>query len=195
MACEGLLTGDILFDCDNAMVAGLEVNVLLFNHKDIDKVASTFSATQKTKVTNFALKAGKTGYLLQGVKQVNALRFELVKKELGPDKFKHTFAGVILNLSTENKEQLLEMSRGGLYAVIVELKWKGTDNTEAFQLGGFDCGLELMVGTFDSNVNDGVVSIELSSKDGYEETKPILTVLETNYTTTATAFSNKFASA
>lgn len=195
MACKGLLTGDILFDCDNAMVAGLEVNVLLFNHKDIDKVASTFSATQKTKVTNFALKAGKTGYLLQGVKQVNALRFELVKKELGPDKFKHTFAGVILNLSTENKEQLLEMSRGGLYAVIVELKWKGTGNTEAFQLGGFDCGLELMVGTFDSNVNDGVVSIELSSKDGYEETKPILTVLETDYTTTATAFSNKFASA
>lgn len=193
-SCDGLLTADILFDCDNAMVGGVEVNVLLFNHKHIDKVATTFDSVQKTKLTNFALKAGEQGFLLQGVKQVNALKFELVKKEIGPDKFKHTFAGVILNLSTENKERLLEMSQGGLYAAMVELKWKGANNEEAFQLGGFDSGLELMVGTWSSGENDGTVSIELSSKEGYEESKPVLTVLETDYTTTALAYANKFAS-
>ena len=192
-SCDGLLTEDILFDCDNAMVGGIEVNVLLFNHKDIDKVATTFDAVKKTKITNFALKAGKTGILFQGVKQVNALKMELVKKEIGQDKFKHTFAGVILNLSTENKDRLLEMSQGGLYAAMVELKWKGANNAEAFQLGGFDSGLELMVSTWSTGENDGTVAIELGSKEGYEESKPVLTVLETDYTTTATAFSNKFA--
>jgi hypothetical protein len=193
-SCDGLLTDDILFDCENAMVGGIEVNVLLFNHTDIDKVETTFSNTQKTKITDFVLKSGKTGYLFQGVKQVNALACELVKKEIGPDKWKHTFSGVILNLSTENKERLMEMSSGGLYAAIVELKWKGADNEEAFQLAGFESGLELMTSAFTTAENDGTVSIELSSKEGYEESKPILTVLETDYSTTATAFSNKFAS-
>jgi len=193
-SCDGLLTSDILFDCDNAMVGGIEVNVLLFNHKDIDKVATTIDPTNKTKVTNFALKAGKTGYLLQGIKQVNALKFELVKKEMGPDKYKHSFAGLLLNLSSANKQRLLEMSQGGFYAVMVELKWKGASNAEAFQLAGFDSGLELQVSTWSTGENDATVSIELSSKEGYEESKPVLSVLETDYTTTATAFTNKFAS-
>jgi hypothetical protein len=192
--CDGLLTDDILFDCENASIGGIEVDVLLFNTKDIDRTATTFDANLKTKITNFALKAGKTGFLLQGVKQVNALKFELVKKEMGPDKFKHTFAGLMLNLSTENKQRLIELAQGGLFAVAVELKWKGANNAEAFQLAGFESGLELMVTTWSTGENDGTVSIELSSKEGYEESKPVCTILETNYATTATAFANKFAS-
>lgn len=195
MACDGLLTSDILFDCANAMVGGVEVNVLLFNHKDIDKSAVTFSTTNKMIMTNFQLKAGKTGYLFQGVKQVNALKNELVKKELGPDKWKHTFSGIILNFSAENKERLMEMSEGGKYAVMVELKWKGASAVEAFQLGGYDSGLELNVATWATNENDGTVSIELSSSEGYEESKQVYTVLETDYTTTLTAFGNKFIQA
>ncbi len=195
MACDGILTSDILFDCDNAMVGGMEVNVLLFNHKDIDKSTVTFSPTNKTVMTNFQLKSGKTGYLFQGVKQVNALKMELVKKEMGPDKFKHTFAGTILNFSAENKERLMEMSEGSKYAVMVELKWKGALAVDAFQLGGYDSGLELNVATWGSNENDGTIQIELSSTDGYEESKPVFTVLETSYALTSTAFGNKFLQA
>lgn len=195
MACDGLLTSDILFDCANAMVGGVEVNVLLFNHKDIDKSTVTFSATNKMVMTNFQLKSGKTGYLFQGVKQVNALKNELVKKELGPDKWKHTFSGIILNFSAENKERLMEMSEGGKYAVMVELKWKGASAIEAFQLGGYDSGLELNVATWATNENDGTITIELSSSEGYEESKQVYTVLETDYTTTLTAFGNKFIQA
>lgn len=195
MACDGLLTSDILFDCANAMVGGVEVNVLLFNHKDINKSTVTFSATNKMVMTNFQLKSGKTGYLFQGVKQVNALKNELVKKELGPDKWKHTFSGIILNFSAENKERLMEMSEGGKYAVMVELKWKGASAIEAFQLGGYDSGLELNVATWATNENDGTVTIELSSSEGYEESKQVYTVLETDYTTTLTAFGNKFIQA
>lgn len=195
MACDGLLTSDILFDCDNAMVGGIEVNVLLFNHKDIDKSAVTFSATNKMVMTNFQLKASKTGFLFQGVKQVNSASFELVKKEFGPDKFKHIFAGTILNFSAENKERLMEMSEGSKYAVMLELKWKGALAVDAFQLFGYESGLELNVATFGTNVNDAVITIELSSADGYEEAKPAFTVLETDYETTLTAYGNKFVQA
>jgi len=194
-ACDGLLTTDILFDCANSMVGGIEVNVLLFNHSDLNKSATTFSATNKMLMTNLALKTGKSGFLFQGVKQVNALKFELVKKELGPDKFKHTFTGTILNFSAENKERLMEMSEGGKFAALVELKWKGTGAVDAFQLAGYDSGLELNVATWSTNENDATISIELSSVDGYEETKPVYTVLETDYATTVTAVNAKFLQA
>lgn len=191
-SCDGLLTSDILFDCDNAMVGGIEVDVLLFNHKDLDKSTSTFDAVNKAKLTNLTLKTGKSGFLLEGVKIVNSIKFELVKKEMGPDKYKHTFAGMILNLSSENKQRLIEMSSGNTYAVMVELKWKGANSAEAFQLAGWDSGLELNVVSWSSAENDGIVSIELSSKEGYEESKPALTVYETSYALTSTAFTNKF---
>ena len=51
MACDGLLTGDILFDCDNAPKGGIEVNVLLINIEDIDLSAVTFDGTNKLLMT------------------------------------------------------------------------------------------------------------------------------------------------
>lgn len=194
MACDGLLTGDILFDCDNPMVGGIEVDVILINHADIDKSACTFNVANPTQLTNLQLKSGKTGFLLQGIKQINELKSELVKKELGPDKEKHIFAGQIINFSADNKKQLQAM-KGGRFAVVVELKWKGTSSADAFQIGGFDSGLELNVQTWGTKTNDGQVSIELSSAPGYEESKTILSILETSYALTATAFSNKWAQA
>lgn len=192
MPCGNILTGAILNDCDNAMVAGIEVNVLMFNHSDIDKSTCTFSVTNKTVLTNFQLKPGKTGYLFEGVKQVNALKSELAKKEFGNDKHKHTFTGVILQFSAENKKRLMEFAEGGKIAVIVELKWKGAGSADAFQIGGFDSGLELQSYAWATNENDGTVSLELASSEGYEESRVPLSILETSYLLTATAFGNKF---
>lgn len=192
--CDGLLTGDILFDCDNQMVGGIEVDVLLFNHSDIDKVASTYDPTNKVKLTNLALKAGKSGFLLEGVKQIFSLKTELVPKEMGLDREKHSFSGMVLNFTAENKQRLHEM-KGGYFAVMVQLKWKGASSEDAFQLGGFDSGMLLKEVTWATNENDAAVSFVLASEDGYEETKPVLTVLETDYATTALAFTNKFVSA
>lgn len=195
MACDGLLGADILFDCDNAMIGGIEVDVLLFNRTDIDESALTFDPSNKTLLTNFQLLPGKTGYLLQGVKQVNGASFELVKKETGSDKHKHIFSGNLLNFSAANKLELQTMSEGASLVAIIELKWKGANNTEAFQVLGIDSGLELNTITWNTNENDGVLQFELSSVDGYEEPKVPLTLLETDYATTKAAVDNKFAQA
>jgi hypothetical protein len=195
MACEGLFTVGLLNDCENPMIAGIEVDLLFFNTRDIDKTASVFSSTEKTLMTNFQLKPSKTGLLIQGVKQINSLKSELVKKERTADRFKHTFSGVMLNLSTANKDRLLEMASGANLAVMVQLKFKGNLSKDAFQLSGFDSGLELATANWASNENDGTLSFELISVDGYEETKPLITVLETDYATTATLFANKFVQA
>ena len=193
MACEGFITDDLLYDCANAPVGGIEPNVLLFNVLDIDYTATTRDATNPDIVTNFQLKTGKTGYLLQGVKQVNNGASELVKKEFSSDKRKHTFNGVAFNVSAAVKQQLNEMAKGGKYVVIVERKWKGLNNAEAFLIYGLDSGLELETEVHNTNENDGVAQFALASADGYEERYLPSTVLETDYLTTKTAFDAKFA--
>jgi hypothetical protein len=190
--CESLLTGDILYDCDNPPVGGIEVNVLIGNRADIDYGASTVDPTNKTKLTNFALKEGKSAFFIQGVKQIQRAQSELVVKETGPNKHKHLFAGVVLSPSAANKLQAQYLSEGANLFVIVETKWKGTAQADAFQLLGFRSGLEASVMTWNTTENDGAIMFEVSSPDGFEEPTLPMTLLETSYAATKTLFDNKF---
>ena len=193
--CTGNLTADILFDCSNAPVGGIEQNVVLINKDDIDFANTTIDATNRILLTNLQLKAGKTGFLLTGVKQSSGKAWELVKKENAPDKFKHTFSGVIFNPSAANKQQADSLSKGAKYVVVVEQVWKGTDSAEAFEVLGLTSGLELMTMTNNSKENDNMIMFELASSDGFEETTMPRTLLDVTYAATKTAFSNKFAEA
>jgi hypothetical protein len=192
MPCEGLITADILYDCDNSPVGGLETDVILVNVADIDINATTFDAGNSDIVTNFQLLSGKTGFLLEGVKQINSASSELVKKEFSSDKHLHTFNGVVLNVSAANKAQVNIMAEGAKYVAIVDRKWKGAANAEAFQILGLESGLELQTATWNSNENDGVLQFSLASTEGYEEPKLPNTLLETDYATTKIAFDAKF---
>lgn len=193
MACTGLIDADILFNCEDASIAGLEVDVIIANRADVDITALTYDASNKLIATNFQLKAGKTGYLIQGVKQTNSSTHELVIKETSNDKVKHVFNGIILTPSAANKLQLQNMKDGGDFVIITEKKWKGTDDLDAFEILGLDSGLKLTASNYSSNENDGSITFSLTSVDGYEEPKYPLTLLETDYATTKTAFGNKFA--
>lgn len=190
-SCDGILSGDILNDCLNQSVGGVEVNVLLFNMDDINKSATTFNSTNKLLVDNFELKTGKIGYLLEGVKQTNILKWELVKKELGNDKYKHTFSFIVLNPTVANRNKLFEMN-GGRFAVMVEAKFKGASLAEPFLLGGYDSGMEFSTNTWASNENDGTILVEMTSVENYEEPKPVLTFLDTDYATSKALYDAKF---
>lgn len=195
MPCEGLITANILFDCENPPIGGIETDVLLINADDINITTTTFDPTNKVLLTNLALKATKVGFLLQGVKQINGANSELVKKEFGPDKFKHVFSGVILNPSAANKLQATYLSEGSKYVVVIEQKWKGADNEDAFVVLGLKSGLELQTMTWNTKENDGTISFTLESTEQYEEPTLPLTLLETDYATTKIAFDAKFLGA
>lgn len=190
--CTGILTADILFDCANAPIGGIEQNVVLINKDDIDTTATTTDASNRVLVTNLQLKPGKTGYLLSGVKQSNGKAWELVKKENAPDKFKHTFSGVVFNPSAENKLQVDSLSKGAKYVAVVEQVWKGAGSEDAFEVLGLSSGLELMTMTNSSKENDNMIMFELSSADGFEEVTMPKTLLDGTYAATKTAFTNKF---
>ena len=191
----GILDADFVLSCDDKAQGGLENDVLLINRSDVDYSAITYDASNKTIVTNFQLKSGKTGYLLQGVKQVNSTAYELVKQEFSFDTFKHTFNGVVLTPSSANKEQAEKLASGGKYVVIVNRKYKGASNADAFEIYGLESGLELETMTYNSKENNGVISFALSSAEGEDETSLPKTLLETDYATTLTAFEAKFVQA
>ena len=189
--CEELLAADILKNCDEAPVAGLEVNILLFNKLQIDYSSITYSGTNDLLVTNFQLLSGNTGYLLEGVKQSNSVSSELVIKDFG-NAYKHLVAGAILEPSVENMKSLENIMSGGDFVAIVERKWKGVDDADAFIILGLDSGLTASSSTWNSKENDGVELFEIASADGYEEPKKPRVLLETDYATTLVAFAAKF---
>ena len=191
--CEDKLNAALAKDCDNKPQSGLEVNACLINFEDIDKTTSTLDGTNNLIITNLSTYSGTQGYFLEGVKQTNAISFELVKKEDSFDMYKHTFSGVILAPSAANKELLRQVASGGRYVVVVEKKFKGADLADAFEVLGWDSGLVISNLVWNSKESDGVIKFELASEDGYEEPEMTRNVLETDYATTKTAFTGKFA--
>ena len=191
--CEDKLSADIIKDCDNAPKAGIEVNAVFINFDDIDRGASTLDVTNDLIITSLATLSGTSGYNIEGIKQVNGVSFELVKKEESFDAYKHMFAGVVLAPSAANKALLKEIASGGRYVIVVEKKWKGIDQEDAFEVLGWDSGLEISTAVWNSKESDGVIKFEVASADGYEEPDMTRNLLETDYATTKTAFVNKFA--
>ena len=142
-------------------------------------------------ITNVQLLSGKTGYLLEGIKQSNSAMEELVIKDFS-NAYKHLIRGVLLNPTVANRKTLESLMSGGDYVAIVERKWKGDSDDDAFLLLGLDAGLTALTSIWDSKESDGVETFELASAEGYEEPKKVRSVLETNYATTSTAFGNKW---
>lgn len=194
MACSDKLAADILKDCNNAPVAGLEVDVLLFNREDVDFGSLTYDATNDLILTNFQLLSGSTGFKLEGIKQSNGASSELVVKDY-TNAYKHMISGAIVAPSAENMLSLEQIMNGGSYVAIVERKWKGTNGDDAFLVLGLDAGMIASSSTWNSKENSGIELFELASEDQYEEPRKPRVLLETDYATTKAAFDNKFVQA
>lgn len=194
MSCVKAITANITVDCNNLPIGGLDGDIVIGNLADIDRVASTLSNTNPMLLTNLQLKPEKTGYKIPGIKQSNAKLYSLVAKENSFDKFTHGIRFTVFNPSAAIKKILNEMN-GGKFFAVVEQKWKGVANAEAFEVLGFNVGLILTVVNNDSAEAENAITIELSSEEGFEEPKIPLTLLETDYATTKTAFENGFVQA
>lgn len=190
--CEDTLAEDIQKDCDNKPKGGIEVNVVLINRTDIDYATSTLDPTNDLILTKLQLLSGKSGFVIEGIKQVQGAAFEGVIKESNFDAFKHTFSGVLLNPSAANKKSLSAILSGSSYVAVIEKKWKGADSLDAFEVLGFDSGLVNASSAWNTKEDDGVIKFDIASQDGYEEPKMPLNLLETDYATTKTAFDNVF---
>lgn len=190
------LSADILADCKNLVTGGIESDVLLIPHSDVDKAATTFDEENHMLITDLVLKADATGYLWAGVKQTNSYNSEFVPGDQTTlDKFRHTINGRVLNPSAENRLQVSHMAKDEHYLAVIERKWKGEDSQDAFVVLGWDTGVKLTENTENPLENDGAIMLTLASLDEMLETEGPRILLDTDYDTTKTAFENKFSAA
>lgn len=189
------ISADVLIDCNNMSISGLEADVVLIPRSDFDRAASTINVSNDILLDNLTCKSGFTGFKLEGVKQLHSTNSEFVPNEETVDKFRHTFRGVIVTPSAENRFQASKLAKGESYVVVVNKKWKGENDEDAFHVLGYDAGLYLTEMTEGSKENDANILFTLASKDASLETEIPRNLLMTDYATTKTAFDNKFAAA
>lgn len=194
--CE-IITADVLHDCDNVPVAGIEQKLILINYDDLLASGITFDVTTpSTLITDIALEAGKTGYLVENIKQIMNYTNSLEYTEDSENGIIHSINGIrFYDPSASGRDQLNKLIRGAKVYAVLETKWKGTDGESAFKFFGLNYGLELKELIDNSNENDGTVVISLGTPQGFKEPFLPHILLDTDYDTTKTAFDNKFAAA
>jgi hypothetical protein len=188
---------DILRSCDNKPVAGIEQRLVLINEHDLLASGITFDATLPSSlITQLALVAAKTGYEVQGIKQIMNYTNTLEAPEDSDNGVIHSIAGIrVYDPSEQTRNEVNKFIAGAKVYAVLERKWKGADNAHAFLFFGLKFGLELSELSDSSNENDGTIVMTLSTPSGFKEPYLPHIYRDTDYATSLTAFNNKFASA
>jgi hypothetical protein len=186
---------DILRECDNKPVLGIEQRLVLINTEDLPATGITFDTTLPSSlITQLQLATGKTGYEVQGIKQIMNYTNSLEASEDSDNGVIQSLAGIrIYDPSETIRDEVNKFVAGAKVYAVLERKWKGTDNKHAFLFFGLKFGLELTELTDNSNENDGTIVMTLSTPSGFKEPYLPHIYRDTDYATSLTAFNNKFA--
>lgn len=186
MSCLNKLTASIAHDCtpQGRAKAGLETKAVIINKEDIDVTALTVSGAA---VTNLSLVSGATGYSIDWVKQLGSATAEFAANDSGIDTFTHGFACRIFGTDVAAAERAREL-KDGEFVIVVETKYKGTNNGAAFKVFGLESGLKMSESNYTSLENDGALLFTLSSVEGFGESYPFQVWSEGNYTANKSKF-------
>jgi hypothetical protein len=189
------VSDDVVVDCDNIPVGGIEQRLTLINVDDLTSAGITLDVTNPTSlITGLELLPNKVGYEIQGIKQI--MKFTNAA-EIPEDSFngmKHQLIGIkFFDNSEECRTQINKYLAGAKVFAVLERKWKGPDNKYAFLFFGMKFGLELAELVDNSDENDGAIMISLATPAGFKEPYLPHIYRDTDYETSKTAFNNKFA--
>lgn len=190
--CVNKVSANISYDCSSQGRArgGIETTAVLINRSDIDLTALTQDGPT---VTNLSLKTGAKGFKIDWIKQLGNTASDFTPNDSGLDTYSQSFACRVFGQSADDAERIKELGSGE-FVVVVESKYKGLANADAYKVFGIENGLRKSEGTFTSAENDGSYLFTLSSVEGFGETYPWQVLLETSYTATKTKFDAAFAS-
>lgn len=196
MSClTDTLAANIAVNCDYLSIAGIESDVVIIPKANIDRTASTFDAANRMLMTNLQCKSGTSGFKIEGIKQLQGYNQEFVPSDDSLDRYRHVFEGVIMTPSAENRLQASKLAKGEAYVVVINKKYKGENDEDAFVVLGWDSGLYVTALTENSRENDAAIRFTLSSKDISLEYDAIRNLLQTDYATTLADFDTQFAEA
>ncbi|MEM9076295.1 MAG: hypothetical protein AAGC43_04610 [Bacteroidota bacterium] len=190
MACNKKITANILFDCADAPIKGLDgQKAVIINYDDIDRAALAMNGAT---ITDLATKSGTSGFSIEWYKELASVASSFTANAEDVDGFAHSFQCRLANSDANNAERANEL-KNGRFVVVVESTYKGAAQASAFKVYGIDAGLELSEMTGNSNENGGSQIFTLSTREGTVERYPYSIFLETDYAASKASFDTSFA--
>lgn len=190
MACNKKVTANILFDCADAPIKGLDgQKAVLINYDDIDWAALAMSGAT---ITDLATKSGTAGFLVEWYKELGSVATTYAANAEDVDGFAHSF-NCRIPVSTADAAERANELKNGRFVVVVETTYKGAGQASAFKVYGIDAGLELSAFDGNSNENSGSYPFTLSTREGTTERYPYSIFLETDYAASKASFDSLFA--
>lgn len=187
MACNNKITADILFDCADAPLKGLDGGkAVILNWDEVDFVSSVQAGATITDLVALAV-----GFDVSWYKELASTSSSFAANAEDVDGFAHSFACRLSVSDALNSERANEL-KNGRFIVVVETSYKSADKSEAFKVYGWDSGLQLSQMDGNSNENGGSLLFTLSTREGTVEKYPYNILIETDYATTKTSFDAKF---
>lgn len=193
MACNSKITQDILFNCSDISVAGISNSkAVLINLDDIDRTASTSSGAT---ISNLQLNSGATGYSLTWFRQLANGSAAYVQDSENVDGFSNSFAARMSTSTAEAAERSNELKNSNGFVIVVETKYKGTDNADAYKVFGFTNGMVLSELTYSTAENAANILFSVASAEGANEQYPYMVLNEGTYSANSASFASLFAEA
>jgi hypothetical protein len=180
--CLTELAADVLKDCAEQPVKGLEKVAYVYNRKNVDV---TYDVTDTKLITALVPKSGFQGYMIQGFNlDMNAGHSIVVSDNL-PDKYLQTFnfaAWLLDSAQTQELDGLQDI------LVVVESKNKNVAGSGdgTFKAYGVETGLYKSADDHTANDNNGSRLVALTNRAEQESTVSSHVVLDTDYATTLT---------
>ncbi|WP_431137478.1 hypothetical protein [Psychroserpens mesophilus] len=186
MACNTKLTNDILFSCTDLPIKGLDGGkAVILNFTDIDKSSSTTSGATITSLVSDAV-----GYSVEWYRELASTATSYTPNADDYDGYSHSFLFRLPTTSADNAERLNEF-KNGLFVVVVETNYKGTDSGDAYKVYGWDSGMRLSEASNASNENSGVLVTLATSENSYEN-HPYMIFNEGSYSASTASFTTAF---
>jgi len=190
--CDNAIKRDIVANCDDPIVPGLEQEGVIMNRKDVDFSTVAFNATRKNVIETLALKEGKKAYK---VVVLGSTPFTGTNTALATGTYRNTFTNIVNMVILANDpdvcNDIIDGLANGEYVVILENKAKNLLKEEnpgdsAFQIYGYYQGLKAAELSNDkySEDTDGGWSVSLQET---KVPKSALFYYKTDYDTTKTA--------
>ena len=192
MECIHGITENFDFDCDFLPVRGIEQRALLFNFEDIDR-AKTRLNPEKTIIENLALLPAGNTNARRGVWVLGAKHHfdggQKASKNKTEKGFTHEINLIAYTMNAHNFNQLNRLLYGTFVAV-VETKFKGENQKNAFEILGYDAGLTLKDITRRYNQRGAVATFTLATPSEVKELRMPYKWLETDYNGTMEKINN-----
>ena len=190
--CNTTLAADLLKNCSDVVIGGLEKTAYLINREDIDIEATKATLVEGSNniYSGLVLKVGKKGYKCSNITN------EVTTKVDGTfnNKFQHTISGALLD-DGDVVGSIIEAlsSNSGEFVAVVEYKYKDLNRSvspgsSAFHIIGLDVPLtsegQEIVNDKSSADTDGGWAFALSCTDGHAR----MLWFSTSYTATKGLF-------